>query len=713
MRFHYELLIVSFFISQTYSTKNEIKGHPKSLSINVPSTAFAQVSQKNNEKKEKTDLNKDELTKNNSNKRSTPNQIHETKKSTDKTKIQTDEIEDQIKSSQTKSTEIDISLIKKDIEKYHKIDKRAYKELCSDHLLNNSPAQTLHLSGKNMILILDDYNLTFKFDLNELNKFYPKLTKLPHRCTSYCEFKKKHPNKNDTKITRFKYKNYLIEFLNLTDHKIVKFYRENLTNLEHEDQSKHLVDVLTFTIENDGCTSPVTNPELKDYYVDDLVTKNLIKIFCNKKISEKLNTTDAFLIQEQDNLSNSIFKIRNMMFFTYPILEIYNLTTDYSNENIELEKNNLPNPVKGIKNAVQIKNEHHRQGHRVNEKIVDKVLFITFTNQNMFILQKSQKETQLVEQPPIYAIQNYYTCPEPLCLDPYFDDLFIAKSCDFDLMFDFLPKASKLLFAFRGNYFYLINSNAINAPKIDQAIPIDYMFKEILSRPEIDFNYLNAAEFVEKSKVIILFKDEQYLLIDPLNKIVNGPFNTNETFKYCNSIPETVFMDDDHLVVIQKNFVIRYLWSAPILTGKRDFILDNYISFKSMSEIDDNDANEEVTIVDAAYKENENYFLFIDDSMIELKFDKDGKKQTKIKDVSTEFFHNCKKLNHKSGNHKKQLLNTDKILGNIRNSSIERNELLFRDLDSTVTFKSTTSSSSSIQLNLLVPFLILVRFLFL
>ena len=534
-------------------------------------------------------------------------------------------------SHHSKSHKIDVASIQSEIEKYRLLDKKQYGELCSDNLLTKAPVQTLHLSGKHFVLILDEYNLTFKFDLEEGNKYYPKLSKIPYRCTGFCELRQK--NKTDVTINRFKYNNYLIEFLNVKDHNLVKFYLENVKNLEDEDQSKHLVEALTFTIESDGCTSPVSNPALRDNYVDNLVTKDLIKTFCSKLLREQFKKNTEFLIQEREDPADHIFKARHIVFFSFPVVEAYNLTNEASRD-AELQKSNLANPVKDIRNAVQI---------RFEDRSDQRERFITFTDQQMVILQR--QETQLAEQSPSYAQQNYYTCPEPLCIDPYFDDLFAIKSCDFDLLFDFLPRASRLFMAFRGRYFYLLNIDAPEAPKIDHAIPIDFLFKELLGRPDIEFNHIDAGEYVKKSEVIILFRGSQYLLIDPLSKIVNGPFDISETFSYAQASPEAAYMDGDHLVLIQNNYMLRYVWSAPLLTGKRDFSLVEYISLHSQSEkTQDTDA----AVVDAAYKENDTHYFFVDDSLIELSFDRNGEKQVKVKEAK-EFFNNCQSAPKKIG----------------------------------------------------------------
>lgn len=248
-------------------------------------------------------------------------------------------------------------------------------------------------------------------------------------------------------------------------------------------------------------------------------------MFCNKNVRENFINNNEFLIQELDNRNDTIFKTRHLIFFTYPIVSAFNLSNN-DGVDVELQKNNLASTIKNIKNAVQLKLDEND----------DKPKFIVFNDQQMYILQK--QETQLIELGMTYSIQNYYSCSEPLCLDPYFDDLFIIKSCDLESFFDFIPRSSRLLVAFRGNYFYLINTSGdLKAPKIDQAIPIDYLFKEILNRPDIDFNYLNAAEYVKKSDIIILFKDNQFLLVDPFTKIVNGPFDLSQTFKYAKGNP--------------------------------------------------------------------------------------------------------------------------------------------------------------------------------
>ena len=440
--------------------------------------------------------------------------------------VQPLDAEQSTKQNQTgdlRAANVNTESIKKQFEKHHLLDQKQFGELCSDKVLDKSLVQTVHRSGKNFVLTLDDLKLAFKVEIDEANKFYPKLTKLPYRCTSYCE---KTANKTAQQMTinRFKYNSYLIEFLNLNDHQFVKFYLENNKFLESENQSEHLVEVLTFTIETDGCTSPVTNPQLRDNYVDNLVTKDLIKIFCNEQLRGHFKDNNQFLIQEKNGPDDSMFKVRHVLFFTYPVVSAYNLTNDLKKDT-NLQKSNLANSIQGIKNAVQMKLDEND----------DRELFLTFSDKQVYMLQK--QETQLVERPPVYSLQNYFSCPEPLCLDPYFDDVFIVKSCDFDLLFDFLPRASKLLVAFRGNYFYLLNKDNVNAPKVEQAIPIDYLFKDVLNRPDIDFKYINAAEYVKKSEVIILFKDDKYLLIDPLNKIVNGPFDISETFKYAKSSP--------------------------------------------------------------------------------------------------------------------------------------------------------------------------------
>lgn len=541
-------------------------------------------------------------------------------------------------SHNNKSHEIDIAAIRPEIEKYRILDQTQYGELCSDDLLTKSPIQTLHLSGKHFVLILDEYNLTFKFELEEINKYYPKLSKIPYRCTSFCELRQKHQNKTDFTINRFKYNNYLIEFLNIKDYSLVKLYLENVKNLEDEDQSKHLVEALTFTIEADGCTSPVNNPALRDNYVDNLVTKDLIKTFCNKQLREQFKTNIEFLIQEREEPSDEIFKARHIVFFNYPVVAAYNLSNE-GGKDAELQKSNLHNPIKDIRNAVQI---------RFKDQSDQRERFITFTDKQMVVLQR--QETQLIEHPPSYAQQNYYTCPEPLCIDPYFDDLFMIKTCDFDLLFDFLPRASRLFMAFRGRYFYLLSGSGQAAPKINQAIPIDYLFKEVLGRPDIDFNHIDAAEYVKKSEVVILFREDKYLLFDPLQKIVNGPFDISETFKYAQASPETAFMDGDHLVLIQNGYALRYVWSAPLLTGKRDFSLVEYISLHSQHE---NKAIEG-GVIDAAYKDGNSVFFFVDDYLAELNYNLDGERRVQIKDAK-EFFNNCQSASKKiAGRRSKQ-----------------------------------------------------------
>lgn len=533
------------------------------------------------------------------------------------------ETADQKPPQQNKSHEIDISAISSEIEKYRPLDQTQYGELCSDELLTKSPAQTLHLSGKNFVLILDEYNLTFKFELEEENKYYPKLSKIPYRCTSFCELKQKK-NKTDFTISRFKYNNYLIEFLNIKDYSLVKFYLENVKNLEDEDQSKHLVEALTFTIESDGCTSPVANPALRDNYVDNLVTKDLIRTFCNKQLREQFKSNTEFLIQERDDAVEEIFKARHILFFTYPVVSAYNLTIEAGNA--DLQKSNLANPIKNIRNAVQIRFKD-RSDHRER--------FVTFTDKQMVVLQR--QETQLAEQLPIYAQQNYYGCPEPLCIDPYFDDLLMIKTCDFDLMFDFLPRASRLYMAFRGRYLYLIDGGGRAAPKINQAIPIDYLFKELLHRPDIEFNHIDAAEYVKKSEVVILFREDKYLLFDPLGKTVNGPFDISETFKYAHANLDAAFMEGEHLVLIQDGTLFRYIWSAPVLTGRRDFSLVEYISLYSHREkkVIENGR------IDAALKDGDVYLFFVDDDLFEVTLDSDGNEQVQKKSTAKEFFSNC------------------------------------------------------------------------
>lgn len=427
-------------------------------------------------------------------------------------------------STNIKQTEVDIKLIRSEIEKYQILDKKSYSELCSDKLLDKKFLKTIHLSDNNFILNLDEYNLTFKFQLNDKD-FYPKLSKLPYRCTSFCQSKSKNESKsNYTTINRFKYNKYLVELLGSKEFTKITLYYENIKFLESEsEQDQHLIESLVFTIQRDGCTPPIGNPKLLDIHFDNPVTNDLIRIFCNdKQMRNKFIDNEEFLIQEFEQ-NDPMYKHRNVVFFTYPVITLFSLNNETSKD-FEGEKNNLANTVKDISNAVQLKDKD------------DQEKYIVFNSQQMFILKK--EKTQFVALPPSYSIQNYYSCPEPLCLDPYFDAIFIVKTCDFDQLFDFLPKSSKLLVAFRGNYFYLISkADQMKAPKIEQAIPIDYLFKEVLKRPDIDFNYLNAAEYVKKSDVVILFKDDKYLLIDPTSKNVHGPFNISETFKYSKGNP--------------------------------------------------------------------------------------------------------------------------------------------------------------------------------
>lgn len=155
-------------------------------------------------------------------------------------------------------------------------------------------------------------------------------------------------------------------------------------------------------------------------------------------------------------------------------------------------------------------------------------------------------------------------------------------------------------------------------------------------------------------------------------------------------------MSGDYLVIIQNKNVLKYRWSAPLLTGKRDVSLVEYISLHK--SVENKDSN---LVIDAAYRDQDVYYLFADNKMIELSFNSSGS-TVQYKETRNEFFHNCEatadKLSKKSTKDQGEQLRS---LESVYDSLKDPNQILGRLVDdnSTETIPPDVESNSTTPRN--------------